>query len=60
MRPEVVAIQARIFAHRLKFGPVLNRAAINRSTWSRWVNGAEPKLSNLEAVNRAIDDMIGS
>lgn len=58
MRPEVVTLQARIFAERLKLGQVLNRAGLNRSTWSRWVSGSEPKLSNLDAMNAAIDAKI--
>lgn len=53
---EVVALQARIFAGRLKLNEVLNRAGVNRSTWFRWVRGdAEPKLSTLRKIGAAID-----
>lgn len=55
MRPEVIALQARIFGERLKLNHVLNRAGLARSTWLRWTTGSEPKLSNLDAMNAAID-----
>jgi hypothetical protein len=58
IRPEVVALQTRIFAERLVLSHVLNRAGLNRSTWSRWVKGAEPKLSHLDRVGAVVDGMI--
>ena len=52
---EVIALQARIFAGRLKIGDVLRGAGVHRSTWSRWVAGAEPKLGTLRKVAEAVD-----
>lgn len=55
IRPEVVALQSRIFSAQLKLGEVLTSAGLKQSTWWRWVHGAEPKLSSLEAVSAAIE-----
>lgn len=51
---DVVALQARIFARRLRLGAVLSKAGVNRSTWARWVAGAEPKKSTLQKVDEAV------
>lgn len=56
---DVVALQARIFAGRLKLNEVLNRAHVNRSTWSRWVKGGDPKKSTIKRIHQAIDAKIG-
>ena len=58
IHPTVIALNARIFEHRLTVGQVLRRAPLHRSTWSRWVKGAEPRISNIEAMNRAIDGIV--
>ena len=55
IHPAVVALQARMFANRLKIGPILNRADVTPSTWWRWTRGAEPKMSTLARVSDAID-----
>lgn len=57
---DVIAIQARIFAGRLKLGAVLKAAEVNRSTWSRWVHGAEPKAATLRKVSKAIDSLVAA
>jgi hypothetical protein len=57
-RPEVEALQAQMFAARLRLGPVLKRAGMSPGTWSRWTRGAEPKLSSLQAVQTAIHQML--
>lgn len=54
----VVNTQARIFAERLKVGQVLRRAGLQPSTWWRWTQGAEPKISSLEKVDAAIDAIL--
>ena len=54
----VVELQARMFAHRLKVAHVLNRADVRTSTWWRWTQGAEPKMSTLARVGAAIEAKI--
>ena len=46
-----------MFARRLRLGQVLSRAGVNRSTWARWVAGAEPKKSTLQKVDAALSEM---
>lgn len=55
---EVVRLQSRIFAGRLKLSHVLSKAEVHRSTWARWVEGAEPKFSTIESIDRAIDALL--
>ena len=57
--PEVVELQARIFAHRLKLPAVLKRAGVHRSSWHRWSHGGDVRNSTIAKMRTAIDDMIG-
>lgn len=56
--PEVVALQARMFAYRLKLPDVLKRAGVHRSSWWRWSRGGDVRMKSLGAVREAIDAMI--
>lgn len=56
--PEVVDLQSRIFAARLKLGRVLEVARVRPATWWRWTQGAEPKRKTLTKVSDAIDSLI--
>lgn len=52
--PEVIRLQSRIFAGKLRVGEVLNRAGIKRSTWWHWTKGAIPSLPNIRRMDAAI------
>lgn len=56
--PEVVELQARIFAHRLKLPAVLKRAGVHRSSWHRWSHGGDVRNSSIAKMRTAIDGMI--
>lgn len=38
--------------------PVLKRAGVAYSTWTRWKQGADPQLSTLDRVLAALDELI--
>ena len=59
IHPEVVALQARLFQHRFKIGQILNRCGVSPSTWWRWTQGAEPKMSTLAKMTAAVDAKLG-
>lgn len=58
IHPEVVKVQGRIFASRLKVTKLLAEAGIAGSTWARWRSGAEPKMSSLDKLNAVIDKSV--
>ena len=58
IHPEVVAIQGRLFGNRFKVGQILNRCGVSPSTWWRWTQGAEPKMSTLAKMSAAIDEKL--
>ncbi len=55
IHPTVVDLQARMFAERLKIAEVMRQADLRPSTWWRWTQGAEPKISSVEKVRQAIE-----
>lgn len=57
---EIVRLQSRVFENRLKLSKVLERAGVQRSSWARYVSdGSEPKISTVEKIDAAIEEMVG-
>lgn len=52
--PEIVALNADIFANRLKLHDCLRDASIHRSTWSRWVKGGGARLDTVEKLRAVV------
>ncbi len=57
INPLVVELQARMFAGGLRIGEVLRKAGLERTTWWRWTQGAEPKFSSVEKMKTAIEEI---
>jgi transcriptional regulator with XRE-family HTH domain len=55
--PEVVAIQAEMFARRLKLSETLKAAKVSRSTWKRWKEGVQPNLGTLARIREAMEQV---
>ena len=56
--PEVVRINARVFAAGLKMRDVLKRASVSRAKWWRMSKGEDFLFSTLSALDGAIDALI--
>lgn len=58
MIAEVAEIQARAESAGQAMLPVIERAGVAYTTWTRWKNGASPNISNLNRVRRALDEIL--
>jgi hypothetical protein len=58
---QIIALEQRLSLARVPLSRVLVTADIDRSTWSRWrADKSSPTLRNWEAVNTAVDDLVGT
>lgn len=58
MEPEVAEIDARAREAGLPMLPVIERAGLAYTTWTRWKQGASPNLKHLKAVQSALDSLL--
>lgn len=58
MLPEVADIEAKAREARQPMLPVIQRAGLAYTTWTRWKQGASPNLKHLKAVQSALDSLL--
>jgi hypothetical protein len=56
--PRLVPIASDAFAAGISVSELLQTAGLRRSTWTRWVKGAEPRESNVQHLRAVLDQMI--
>lgn len=58
INPAVVALQSRMFEHRLKVTKVFEEAQVHPSTWSRWADGGDPNMATFDKITAVVDRLI--
>jgi hypothetical protein len=58
--PLIIEIKDRAYQARVPISAVMKRGCVRVATWSDWMRGADPKLSTVRVVQRALEDEIAS